>query len=363
MSLRAAAIAPEMPPVGLEIDRGGERKEDGGGSRNCQPAAVVFEDDDEDSDPYESGSDSEDSASSQGGGFVVDPRHEERKRKRQLKKEHLENKKTGERKKAVDFTKARNALKERVIEEVMREVLPDIGQYDVNTAEPPTGKNWYDPCVRLGKFLGLLNLDIHEAVLSGSEYQVESTLEKLHAGKKSNRALINMYDKRGCTALSYAVKTDQQAMAFSIVNHKIDTNVPDVDTGRSPLFFAGRQGNYELVKILLAAGANPSYSDYQNVTPFMMAASKGDHRSLSAMLAQKTYFLEVDMQDSNGWTALHYSVYGNAPKACRVLCDAGCDKGLLDRNRRSPLHLAKYLDYGDCISALEDGKVKLADDT
>jgi len=333
-------------------------------SKSSAAAPPIVLDDGHDSDKYEEGSDSDDSVDL--GGLVLSRQHEEKKRRKAKRQQES----AGNRK---NFVQARHDLKEKIIAEVMREILPDIGQYDV-TAPPvdTSGKKWYDPFIRLGKIFGLVTLTLHEAVLCGNENFLEKALEKVHQGKKSNRILLSAYDENGFTPLSLAAKTNQVSMAQMIVARHADPDVPDMMTGRTPLFYAARIPNHSLVRVLVSGGANPAFGDYKGVTPLMMAAFANDYRSVELMLSPRelkgTFFVEVDQQDDNGWTALHYGALGNSPKACRVLVKNGADRRLKDNNKRSPLQLAHYKDetdekrqgqWGLCIAELEDYKAKL----
>ena len=353
----------QIVPVDVDVEVGNAELGDGEEEGKEAPGAFNYNDDNgEDSDPYEEGSDSDDSVDL--GGLVLSKQHEEKKR-RKLKRLQ-DNSKPGK-----NFAQARQELKERVMKEVLNEVMPDIGQYDVNAPEPDTGKRWYDPLIRIGKIFGLVTLTLHEAVLSGSEPYLERAIEKVHQGKKSNRILLSQYDIRGCTALSLAAKTNQVSMVQMIVHRHADCDVGDMMSGRTPLFFAARIPNYEMVKILIAGGANPSFGDYKNVTPLMIAAFKNDYRSIEIMLDPrklKGHFVEIDQQDENGWTALHYAVAGCSPKACRVLIKGGADKSVRDNTKRSPWHLAYFKDetnpdgpgkWGEVIVELEDRKAKM----
>lgn len=353
-----------------------KEEKDGGGAEATKSAAAQneMEEEEEDEDEWELGSDSDDG---DGGGpaLVLSKQHEEKKRKKQERLRKLQELQ----KPMTNFSKARQALKEKVMKDVLDSILPEMEDYDVTAPPPDTGKRWWDPLIRFGKFIGIVNLTLHEAVLSGSEVHLERSLEEVHQGKKSNRPLLSMYDIRGCTPLSMACKTNQIAMVQLIVARHAEVDVPDINTGRSPMFFAARHGSHMAVKFLLNGGANPGFADFHGITPLMMAASKDDYRSVMMMLDPRQvkggHFVEIDQQDNNGWTALHFAVQGKAPRACKVLVSEGADRNLKDKTSRSPLHLAQFLDdkyrakhgqhcppseaWGDVIVQLEDTKAIL----
>ena len=332
-----------------------------------QPAGV---DDGEESDQYEEGSDSDDSVGVDVGAVVLSKEAEDKKRRKMLRRQQLESLQSKGKK---NFVQARQELKDKIIKEVMEQVLPDIGLYDVSAPQVTNTKKWYDPFVRLGKIFGLVPLSPHEGVLCGNENFLERALEKVHQGKKSNRALLCTYDDGGMTPLSLAAKTNQVAMVQQIVARHVDVDVPDLYTGRTPLYYAARLANYTMVKILCSnGGANPAFGDYKSVTPLMMAAYTNDYRSLELMLNPRMlkgkHFVEVDQVDDNGWTALHYAVLGCANKTCRVLLKNGADRRIKDLTKKTPQNLARFLDekdpdgpgkWGLVMVEIEDSKAKM----
>ena len=264
--------------------------------------------------------------------------------------------------KGSNFVKQRKEMQDLTTKRILSEIMPYFEEYTALDAPPPPkpkGKcsQW---CARVGKYFGCLRLDIHEAVMSGSEQHIDATLEFIHQGKKSNRVKLNVYNREGCTALSLAVKSRQTPMAFAILGRKVEPDVPDLSTGRTPLFYACMQGDFKLNKLLLLNGADPNYGDFDCVTPLMMAGGKGDATTVDFMCNMKGKILDLDAQDLNGWTSLHYAAYRNGHKAIKVLLDNGADRNVRDVNGRKPLHIARHFDRGDSIAVLEDTKARLA---
>jgi len=324
----------------------------------------------EDEDKYETGSDSDDSYAREHANdprtaqHEVDERLAVKLKKKQQKKEAAEEKAKGipgglKQK----FGKHRAEMKERIIKQVMDEMMADIGAYDVDEEPPQREEKWYDVFFGCFRFFGCMNMDLHDAVLSGSERSLDNTLEEVHGGKKSNRAKINVLNKQGCTPLSMAVKAGQAGMVFSILNRKIDPDVPDLETGRTPLYYAALNGREDICKLLVDAGAKCDFGDFHAVTPLMLASSRELAKTLSYMINKNRPFPDLDAQDDNGWTCLHYAAFGNASQCCRILVDYGADRAIKDKNKRKAIHLAKFNDYGDCESALEDVKSKLVFET
>ena len=252
-------------------------------------------------------------------------------------------------------------MQARVAKELLGEIMTQMEDYSALDAPPPPKKRgkcalW---CVALGKMFGCVDLELHEAVLAGSDKHMNATLEKVHQGKKSRRHFLNQYNREGETPLSLAVKSKQMNMAFAILGRKVDPDYADTDTGRTPLFYACTQGQLNLNILLLTNGADPNYGDFNMATPIMMAARRDDVRTLKYIVNMKKR-MDLDAQDRNGWSALHFAASKNSSRAVKLLVDNGCDRQLKDANGRKALHIAQFKDYHDCIAYLEDTKSKLA---
>ena len=131
----------------------------------------------------------------------------------------------------------RKQMQKEIVSLILNELVPPDMEVDVEPPPPVKRQGWITKkCIAIGKFFGCLTLDLHEAVLAGSDKHMDAALQKVHQGKKSRRELCNVYDKNGMTPLSLAIKTKQPNIAFAIIARKVNTDVPDLDTGRTPLF-------------------------------------------------------------------------------------------------------------------------------
>ncbi len=248
----------------------------------------------------------------------------------------------------------RNEMKERIVAEVLEKILPTEDDYDEDgrNTEPTkkkTNQN-YERMIRWMKIIGCLEMDLHDAVLSGSHLQVRKTLLQLTKGKDSNPEIINAYDQHGCTPLSYAVKIKSPDCLEALLDFDAMVDFIDEKTGRTPLFYSVNNGTHQMSVMLLKRGSNPNAVDFQCVSPLMIAASRNDAkhvRMLCSVLA------DVDIQDENGWTALHYAAFMDAPDAINALLAEGASRLIKDRNKRKPLHIARFKKHGNCIASLE----------
>ena len=261
------------------------------------------------------------------------------------------------------FVQQRKDFKKNTTKRILGEIMPYFEEYSALDAPPPPKPQGKCAacCSRWQKCLGLKKLSLHEAVLSGSEKHIDQTIEAIHEGKKSNRQKLNVYDMKGNTALSLAVKSKQSPMAFALLGRKIEPDMPDLDTGRTPLFHACMQSDLQLNKLLLLSGADPSFGDFNCVTPLMMATMVNDVDTVRFICKAKLKsILDTDVQDLNGWTALHYGAFRDAAESIKVLVDNGADREIRDMNSRKPLHIARHFNNGDAIAKLEDVKSRIA---
>ena len=259
-----------------------------------------------------------------------------------------------------NFVKGRQAMQKEIVSLILNELIPPEAEVDIEPPPPVKRQGWITKaCIRCGKFFGCVTYDLHEAVMAGSDKHMDQALELVHQGKKSRRELCNQHNKDGHTPLSLAIKTKQPNIAFAILARKVDPDVADMDTGRTPLFYACMQGKLGINQMLINAGADPGYGDFQAVTPLMMAAQAGDWRTVKYITNLRRK-IDVDAQDFKGWTALHYAASKDAYKAINWLIEAGANRNLPDNNKRKPVHMARLGDFQDSLAALEDKASRLA---
>lgn len=144
-------------------------------------------------------------------------------------------------------------------------------------------------------------------------------------------ARVNARNNDGITALHYAVKQRNLRAVELLLNAGADIDARDND-GRTPLHCAVIMADFPLIILrkLLLANANPNAQDRRGQTPLIYAASiLGDWNNMNR--AEKLRFLiefyaDVNIQDEDGRTALHYAIAGNCrPDEVLALIHAGAD--------------------------------------
>lgn len=96
-------------------------------------------------------------------------------------------------------------------------------------------------------------------------------------------------DTSGRSALEYAVNASRDrpeptAVVQTLVDHGVDLNGVTMAFG-GPLFTAASYGEAEVVKILVAAGANADQQDHRGYTALFHAALAGKAETVEALLA------------------------------------------------------------------------------
>ena len=110
------------------------------------------------------------------------------------------------------------------------------------------------------------------------------------------------------------------------------------EQGRTPLWWASRGGDFDVVELLLEKGAQVNVCDADGSMPLHIAAAK-DHSVVIEKLCH--YGADVNARSKGGWTPLHWAVNrGERTETAKILLDAGTDVNATDVDQETPLHLA-----------------------
>jgi len=139
------------------------------------------------------------------------------------------------------------------------------------------------------------------------------------------------------------------------VNERAPT-VGSPDDDYTPLGLAAREGRADIVRVLLAAGADPRrVIGLMRGTPVHEAAYFGHADALRAMTERVAP--ELDAQGPyNGLTALHDAVWHGHGEAARALVDAGARLDLRTHAGLTPRELALLYGYDDLARFLADAE-------
>ncbi|XP_037532229.1 inversin [Nematolebias whitei] len=178
-----------------------------------------------------------------------------------------------------------------------------------------------------------LDSQVHAAAVNGDR----STLVKLIAAEPS---LKDHEDQFKRTPLMYCVLADRLCCAKVLLKAGASVNKTD-QSQRTALHLAAQKGNVRFLKLLLSRRANCLQKDQEGMTPLHLATRHPSPKAL-ALLLKHIGPGEVDTQDKNKQTALHWSAFFNRPEHVRLLIKHDSNIGIPDSEGKIPLHWAAH---------------------
>jgi F-type H+/Na+-transporting ATPase subunit beta len=124
----------------------------------------------------------------------------------------------------------------------------------------------------------------------------------------------------GYTALHYATGIGDQRLVDILLTTGADVNAPSKQNFATPLHVAVQQQRPELVKQLLAAGANVGAANYNGQSALHFAAYRGNQAITAALLEAGA---SPALKDASGRTPLDWAIYRNHKVAADLLRQAG----------------------------------------
>lgn len=125
------------------------------------------------------------------------------------------------------------------------------------------------------------------------------------------------------------------------------------------LVYAMADGHAQIVKLLLNAGAipNPELKDKKTLLmlPFVADLTNNDNAQLIKMMKTLlAHGLNINAQDSNGWTALMFAVQKNNAVMVKFFLEQGANPGLQTNDEKTALDLAKEQNNSEIIELLQN---------
>jgi ankyrin repeat protein len=149
-------------------------------------------------------------------------------------------------------------------------------------------------------------------------------------------AHVNPVNRNGATPLALACTNRGAAVVDRLL--KAGANPSLAPDGAPPLLACARAGAVAAVQMLIARGADVNAKDsWRGQTALMWAASENHAELIKALLAGGA---EVDARSTGNFTALMFAVRQDAREAARLLIAAGADVNLPGPNGQDLLRLA-----------------------
>ena len=136
-----------------------------------------------------------------------------------------------------------------------------------------------------------------------------------------------------------------------------------VDSQENIQRFVQNRGDIRISLKMLEEGIisdiNIRDSSWDGYTALIYQACWGTVESMESLLAHKPPALP-NLQDRDGWTALHYAVDSrDNPAKVRLLLDYGANKTIRNNEGLTALDIARMWNHTECIKVLESYNPKL----
>ncbi|OQS04996.1 serine/threonine-protein kinase ripk4 [Thraustotheca clavata] len=135
---------------------------------------------------------------------------------------------------------------------------------------------------------------------------------------------------------------------FKIKDENLYVNCRDMK-GSTPMHKAASNGHYEVIELLLDAGASTKLKNNNGTTPLHCAAAQG-HFEVAKLLLR--FGAPIDAKANNGWTALHDAACDGHTKVVELLLNNGASVDFSDINGSTPLHRAVTNGHGSVVNLL-----------
>ncbi len=139
------------------------------------------------------------------------------------------------------------------------------------------------------------------------------------------------------TPLHTAIVYKKAEIVKMLIGAGVDVNWQDKrNGGRSYMHELAYWGRIDIARILIDAGANLDLQDDNGETPLHWAARHNKMKFTQFLLDMGA---NPDIQDKKGWTPLHLALWNNRLKIARMLIGAGARTDIQDNEGRLPYEL------------------------
>jgi hypothetical protein len=173
--------------------------------------------------------------------------------------------------------------------------------------------------------------DIYSAIQKGDLALVKALLEK-------DPTLINLYANR-TKPLHFATKLNQKDIAEYLISKGADINVNESShLDFTPVTWAIRNGNKEMVEMFLNNGANLQYRTWLGES-YLHFAALFDRKELAEFLIEQG--IDINTAKNGGLTPMHIAVVAGNIDIVKCLIQKGANLELKSKDGGTPLHFAE----------------------
>lgn len=154
----------------------------------------------------------------------------------------------------------------------------------------------------------------------------------------------------GATPLLLVCAHDKniEMVKYILSECSVDVDKPDHD-GRAPIHAVAKNGNLEILELLLNKGVNVNSITRESVSPLMIATTFGHRRMVQYLLRE---FSDTELSNRQGKTALALAAEYGETKILKDLLNAGANPSPLSMEEGSPLIMAAQEGHLGCIKLI-----------
>lgn len=169
---------------------------------------------------------------------------------------------------------------------------------------------------------------------------VDSEIDDFKNYLKINPQIMNSkFSKRENTALDLAIINGHLDIVKLLLANGANPNTKDID-GCSALHIAAINSNPEITKALLQNGADPNSRDKDGWTPFYYAARGNRTKEALNVTTILCGSMELDQQDKDGVTQLHIAASNGDMEVVAELLNAGANPNIATRKGLTAFYFA-----------------------